>query len=143
MAHRYRRTDRVDELLKQEIARLIPELKDPRVGFATVMDVVCSPDLRHARVYVSVLGDDAAREEMLATLRRASGFLRARIGAEVRLRYLPELHFELDHTLEEAARLEALLNRVRPTSEEGTGADAAPADGPGAAGDGSDAAARP
>ena len=122
MPHRTRRTERVDELLKQEIARVIRELKDPRVGFATVMDVRTSPDLRHARVYVSVLGEESEKQDTIATLGRARGFVRARVGEEISLKYLPELHFELDRTLERAARIEELLEELPPEP---------PDDGPG------------
>lgn len=119
MSHRTRRTERVDELLKQEIARVIRDLKDPRVGFATVMDVRTSPDLRHARVYVSVLGEDSARQATIEALEGARGYVRARVGEAVTLKYLPELEFELDRTLERAARLEELLGELRPRPEEG------------------------
>jgi ribosome-binding factor A len=118
MSHRTRRTERVDELLKQEIARVILELKDPRIGFATVMDVRTSPDLRHARVYVSVLGEESEKQDTIAALGRARGFVRARVGEEVSLKYLPELHFELDRTLERAARIEELLEELPPEPEE-------------------------
>jgi ribosome-binding factor A len=87
MPHRTRRTERVDELLKQEIARIIRELKDPRIGFATVMDVRTSPDLRHARVYVSVLGEESEKQDTIAALGRARGFVRVRVGEEVSLKY--------------------------------------------------------
>lgn len=113
-SHRTRRTIRVDELLKQELAGLIRDMKDPRVGFTTVMDVRTSPDLRHARVYVSVLGDEEDKQETLAVLRGARGYLRGRLGRDVTLKYLPELHFELDRTLEQAARIDALLEDVGP-----------------------------
>ena len=86
MSRRTRRTERVDELLKQEIARVIRDLKDPRVGFATVMDVRTSPDLRHARVYVSVLGEESARRAAIEALEGARGFVRARIGEAVTLK---------------------------------------------------------
>ena len=109
-SHRTRRTIRVDELLKQELAGIIRDMKDPRVGFTTVMDVRTSPDLRHARVYVSVLGDEEDKQATVAVLQRARGFLRARLGRDVTLKYLPELHFEIDRTLEQAARIDALLD---------------------------------
>lgn len=109
---------RLDELLRQEIARLISEeVRDPRVGFATVMDARVSPDLRHARVYVSVLGDAAEKEAAVEALRRARGFLRGRLGSIVEMRYLPELEFELDRSLERASRIEEILERVRPPSD--------------------------
>ena len=82
-------------------------MKDPRVGFTTVMDVRTSPDLRHARVYVSVLGDEEDKQETVGVLQRARGYLRARLGRDITLKYLPELHFELDRTLEQAARISA------------------------------------
>ena len=113
-SHRTRRTIRVDELLKQELAGLIRDMKDPRVGFTTVMDVRTSPDLRHARVYVSVLGDEEDKQETVAVLQRARGYLRARLGRDITLKYLPELHFELDRTLEQAARIDALLDELDP-----------------------------
>jgi|SRR5918996_5898532 ribosome-binding factor A len=115
MSRRYRRTDRVEELLKQEIARIVgEEVKDPQVGFATVMDVAVTPDLRHARVFISVLGTEEEKAATLSALRRASGFIRARVGDEVTLKYLPELRFEIDRSLERVARIEELLDEARP-----------------------------
>ena len=115
MSHRFRRTVRVEELLKQEIARIVrEEVKDPRIGFATVMDVAVSPDLRHARVFVSVLGSEDEKTVTLAALHRAGGFIRGRVGDEVTLKYLPELRFELDRSLERAARIESLLQEALP-----------------------------
>ena len=123
MSHRYRRTDRVEELLKQEIARIVAEeVKDPRIGFATVMDVAVSPDLRHARVFVSVLGTEEEKEATVSALRRASGFIRARVGDEVTLKYLPELRFEIDRSLERVARIEELLDEARPEPPDDEGA---------------------
>lgn len=113
-SHRTRRTIRVDELLKQELAGLIRDMKDPRVGFTTVMDVRTSPDLRHARVYVSVLGDEEDKQATLSVLHGARGYLRGRLGRGVTLKYLPELHFELDRTLEQAARIDELLEDLDP-----------------------------
>ncbi len=118
MSHRTRRTIRVDELLKQEIARVLRDLRDPRVGFMTVMDVRTSPDLRHARVYVSVLGDEDEKQATLAVLRGARGYVRGRLGEDLTLKYLPELHFELDRTLAQAARIEELLQDLEPEGEE-------------------------
>lgn len=113
MPRRYRRTDRVDELLKEEVAAVLHEVKDPRVGFVTVMDVEVSPDLRHARVYVSVLGDEEEKTETMEALHGASGFVRARVGQAVTLKYLPQLHFVLDRTLEKAARIGELIDEMR------------------------------
>ena len=86
------------------------ELKDPRVGFVTVTGVKTSPDLRHARVYVSVLGTDEEREGSLDGLRSAHGFLQRRIADELRLKHTPTLDFAYDETLDRALRLDALLD---------------------------------
>lgn len=118
MARRSRRMERLDELLRQEIARLIvEEVKDPRVGFVTVMDARVSPDLRHARVYVSVLGDEKVSLEAVEALQRASGFLQGRLGRLLEMKFLPELRFELDRTLDQASRIDEILNRVRPEDD--------------------------
>lgn len=106
------RMRRVDVAMRQVLGdALAQELKDPRVGFVTVTDVKTSPDLRHARVYVSVLGDDAAQAASLDGLRSAHGFLQSRIAGELHLKRTPELTFELDHTAERAARLEQLIHQ--------------------------------
>jgi ribosome-binding factor A len=118
MSRRTRRTIRVDQLLKQEIARVLRDLKDPRIGFLTVMDVRTSPDLRHARVFVSVLGSEDEKQVALDALSGARGFIRSRVGQEITLKYLPELHFEIDRTLEQAARIEELLEDRRAEGEE-------------------------
>ncbi len=118
MPHRYRRTDRVEELLREEIARVIAEeVKDPRVGFVTVMHVDVSADLSHARAFVSVMGDENEKRATVEALQRAAGFMRGRIGHQVTLKRTPELHFELDRTLERAARIEELIDRTRPEGD--------------------------
>jgi len=104
---------RVDEAMRQVLGEAISkELKDPRVGFVTVTDVKTSPDLRHARVYVSVLGDPAEREATVDGLRSAHGFLQGRVAGELHLKRTPELRFELDETAERAARLERLIEET-------------------------------
>jgi ribosome-binding factor A len=107
---------RVDEAVRQVIGDAVAgDLKDPRVGFTTVTDVRTSPDLRHARVYVSVLGADGGpseadeREATLAGLRSAHGFLQARIAGELHLKRTPELEFVYDDTTDRAMRLERLI----------------------------------
>ena len=109
------RMRRVDEAVRAVLSDAITqELKDPRVGFVTVTGVKTSPDLRHARVYVSVLGDDAQREASLAGLRSAHGFLQRRIAGELRLKHTPALDFLYDDTVERAMRLDALLDERGP-----------------------------
>jgi ribosome-binding factor A len=105
------RMRRVDEAMRQVLGdALAQDLKDPRVGFVTVTDVKTSPDLRHARVYVSVLGDEPVQQASLDGLRSAHGYLQSRVAGELRLRRTPELTFQLDHTAERAARLEEILH---------------------------------
>jgi ribosome-binding factor A len=104
------RIRRVNEAIRHVLSdALAGDLKDPRVGFVTVTEVKTSPDLRHARVYVSVLGPEAEREATLDGLRSAHGFLQARIGGELHLKNTPELRFLYDDTAERAARLERLI----------------------------------
>ena len=101
---------RVDEALREVLSDVVTrELKDPRVGFVTVTDVKTSPDLRHARVYVSVLGDEAVRQASLEGLRSAHGFLQARCAASLRMKNTPQLDFLYDDTSEKAFALEALI----------------------------------
>jgi ribosome-binding factor A len=106
------RLRRVDEAVRQVLSdALTTDLKDPRVGFVTVTDVKTSPDLRHARVFVSVLGDEAQRQATLEGLESAHGFLQRRVAAELRLKHTPTLAFEYDATTERAMRLSELIDR--------------------------------
>jgi ribosome-binding factor A len=101
---------RVNEALREVLSAGITEgLKDPRIGFVTVTAVETSPDLRHARVYVSVLGDDAARAETLTGLESAHALLQARIAAEMRMKHTPQLRFVYDDTVEKGMRINELL----------------------------------
>lgn len=112
---RFRRTDRINELLREEIAVMVrDEVRDPRVGLATVTAVDTSPELDHARVYVTTLGDDAERAEAVAGLRSAAPFIRSQLSKRLHLRRVPELHFEVDRVLDEALRIEALLREALP-----------------------------
>ena len=105
------RMRRVDEALREVLSDAVGgDLKDPRIGFVTVTDVKTSPDLRHARVYVSVLGDDAARKASIEGLNSAHGLLQRRIAGELRLKRTPMLEFVLDDTVDKAMRIEELLD---------------------------------
>ena len=105
------RMRRVDEAVREVLSDVLThELKDPRVGFVTVTDVKTSPDLSHARVYVSVLGDAEAVSASLEGLRSAQGFLQGRIGGELRLKHTPTLTFFHDDTAERAQRVERLMD---------------------------------
>ncbi len=101
---------RVDEAIRQVIGEAVAgELKDPRVGFVTVTDVRTSPDLSHARVYVSVLGDEPRREATLDGLRSAHGYLQRRVASELHFKRTPTLTFAYDDTAARAERIDALL----------------------------------
>jgi ribosome-binding factor A len=111
------RTERVQKLARQILGEEIQSLKDPRIGFTTVTAVRVSSDLRHARVLVSVLGEQEAQAQTMKGLRSATPHLRTELGRRMRMKYLPELTFELDHGVEVAQRVETLLRRIH--EEEG------------------------
>ena len=114
-----RRQRKVAELLHQEISLLIQhETRDPRLGFVTVTGVEVSPDLRQARVYVTTLGDDAETKDMLTGLTGASGYFRHKLGQSLSLRYIPELTFQLDTSLEYGLRIENLLDTIKEERDE-------------------------
>ena len=113
------RMRRVDEAVREVLGdALAKDLKDPRIGFVTVTDVKTSPDLRHARVYVSVLGTADEQSDTIAGLKSAHGFLQRKVAAELRLKNTPELDFFLDETAETGARIDELISEVVP--EEGS-----------------------
>jgi ribosome-binding factor A len=102
------------ETLRQVITEaLAREVRDPRVGFVTVTGVLVSGDLSHARVLVSVPGEDGEKTRALEGLQSAAGFLRSRAARTLTTHSVPELHFELDRGLEHAARINELLNTIR------------------------------
>jgi ribosome-binding factor A len=104
------RMRRVDEAVRAVLTDAIAtQLKDPRVGFVTVTSVKTSPDLRHARVYVSVLGDDDVRAESLDGLRSAHGFLQRRVASELVLKHTPTLTFAYDESVDRGMRITELL----------------------------------
>jgi len=109
-----RRPEQVAGTLRQVITdALAREVRDPRVGFVTVTGVLVTADLSHARIMVSVPGDDAERQRALEGLRSAGGFLRTRAARALSTRSVPELHFELDQGLAHAARINELLEEIR------------------------------
>jgi len=108
------RMRRVNEALKEVLSEGIVELKDPRIGFVTVTGVETSADLRQARVYVSVLGNDRKREETLEGLTAAHGVLQGRISRELRLKRTPQLTFEYDPSVERGVRMTKLIDELAP-----------------------------
>ena len=105
-----RRTLQVGEFLREELTDIIRrEVKDPRVGFMTVTEVEVTPDLRAARVYVSVLGSEEERSDTLAALRSAARFIRFHLKPRLRMRQIPELEFRDDRAMEHAERIDRAL----------------------------------
>jgi ribosome-binding factor A len=115
-----RRLSRVEEACKEELSEILQrEIKDPRVGFVTITEVKLTPDLRHAKVYVSILGTQKEVEQSLVGLESARGYLRSMLGKHLRLKYLPEIEFVHEHVAEEALRIAELIRRVETESEDG------------------------
>jgi len=111
----FRRTDRLNEQLRQEIILLLRDsVRDPRVALATITAVQTSPELDHAKVYFTALGDDDDRKEVQEGLRSSAGFLRRELGKRLHIRRVPELHFSVDRVIEEAQRIERLLHEALP-----------------------------
>ena len=106
------RMRRVNEVIRQVLGDVIAtDLKDPRIGFVTVTDVDTSPDLRTARVYVSVLGGDSERDKTLAGLRSSHGYLQGRIATELRMKRTPTLTFHYDESIDRGVRISRLLDQ--------------------------------
>jgi ribosome-binding factor A len=114
MADRMRR---VNEAVRQVLSEAVGELKDPRIGFVTVTGVDTSPDLRHARVYVSVLGAEKKREQSLRGLEAAHGVLQRRLARELRMKRTPQLAFEYDPAVERGVRMTQLIDELAPDDE--------------------------
>jgi ribosome-binding factor A len=113
-----RRVERVGEAIREAIASmLLREIKDPRIGMVTLTAVQLSDDLRHAKVYFSCLGDEAAHERSLRGLQSAAGFIKTQLTRQLKLRYAPELVFIFDPTVEGANRLASLL-KGGPSNDE-------------------------
>jgi ribosome-binding factor A len=109
------RMRRVNESVREVLSVAIGgELKDPRIGFVTVTSVDTSPDLRHARVYVSVLGDDRERSDSLAGLSSSRGYLQRRVADELRLKHTPQLDFAYDDSTDRGLRISELLKNREP-----------------------------
>jgi ribosome-binding factor A len=108
---------RVNESVKEVLAAALPELKDPRIGFVTVTGVETSPDLRHARVFVSVLGSERKRTQSLEGLEAAHGLLQSRLARELRMKRTPQLAFEYDPTVERGVRMTQLIDELAPDDD--------------------------
>ena len=119
MTKDFSRTQRVGQLLKEEISRLIRrEVKDSRVEMVTVTDVEVTRDLKYADVYVQIRGDDETKGQVIEGLESAAGFIRTRLGRELHIRRIPEIRFEIDRSQERAARINELLEQVKRSEGE-------------------------
>jgi ribosome-binding factor A len=113
------RTDRLDSQIRQELMELLQrEMKDPRLGFATITRVETARDLGHARVWVSVLGTDAERERTMDALRVATPWLRRRLGERLTLRHVPELTVRLDDSIASGDRVLRIIRELDPGGPE-------------------------
>ncbi|HWI66099.1 MAG TPA: 30S ribosome-binding factor RbfA [Symbiobacteriaceae bacterium] len=108
------RAARLGDQIREELSTLIrTEMKDPRIGFVSIVKVDVAGDLRHAKVYVSVLGDEKQKKDSLKGLTSAAGFLRNELGQRLQMRYTPELHIVLDESIEHGTRIAQLLVQVQ------------------------------
>ena len=112
------RMRRVNEAIRETLAEAVSELKDPRIGFVTVTGVKTSSDLRQARVYVSVLGNERKREKTLQGLESAHGVLQAKLATELRMKRTPQLAFEFDPTVQEGMRMSQLIDELAPDDKD-------------------------
>lgn len=112
------RVARMNELLKEEVGLLIhDEMKDPRVGFATVTAVESSPDLKNATVFISVLGSEKEKDQTLEAVSRAKGFIQGELGKRLSLKYTPSLKFERDDTADASIRIAKILEKIHEQEE--------------------------
>lgn len=107
------RMERIGERIREELADIIVKgLKDPRIGFVSVMSVKVTSDLRYANAYVSLYGDEKQRKGSLIGLQNAAGWIRRELGSRIRIRYTPEIRFFEDTTLDRVFRLEEVFRHI-------------------------------
>ncbi|MDI6772533.1 MAG: 30S ribosome-binding factor RbfA [bacterium] len=121
------RARRLAEVIRAEASDIIRQgLKDPRIGFVSVTDVVVSGDLRHAKIFVSVLGDQEAKQRTMEGLNRATGHVRSHLSARLAMRFVPVILFRLDESIERGARVSSLLREVDQEGTRGPSGDHSP-----------------
>lgn len=121
MSHR---PERLAEAIKKEVSDMIrDELKDPRIGFATITSVDVSGDMRYAKIFISVFGEPEAQQKTIDALESARGFVRSELGRRIRLRYTPELSFKLDSSIQRGTRVIKLLDEVSGDGDNAEGHD--------------------
>jgi ribosome-binding factor A len=111
------RMRRVNESVRQVLAEAVPELKDPRIGLVTVTGVDTAPDLRHAVVFVSVLGSEKKKRATMIGLDAAHGVLQARLARQLRMKRTPQLTFEYDQSVERGVRMSQLIDELAPEND--------------------------
>jgi ribosome-binding factor A len=115
---RFKRSQRIQELLLEEISKLLLDgLKDPRIGFATLTRVEVSDNLKHAKIFVSVMGSEKEKSDTLNALKSAKGFIRNTLGKNLYLKYLPDLEFKKDENAEHVEKITRILNELHPESD--------------------------
>lgn len=118
MSNNHKRADRVSDLLKEEISQmLLKEVKDPHVGFITITGVDISKDLQVAKVFYTILGDEKQVSDSAQALSRVSPFIKRQLGKRLRMRYIPDIIFRYDHSLEYGARIDTILNQLNDSEE--------------------------
>lgn len=111
--HPYKRSERVGDLIREEIAKIIMhDLNNPRIGFVTVTGVDVSNDLRHAKVYVSIL-EETKQDETIKILNSSAKFIRGELSTKIRMKFIPELIFKLDESIEYGAKIDRILNEIK------------------------------
>ncbi len=114
------RAERIAEAIKKEVSDLlVREIRDPRIGFASITDVEVSGDLRIVKIFVSVFGDDQQKNDTMAGLESAKGLIRSAIGRRVQLRYTPDVVLKLDESIARGAKINAILREVDPDQSKG------------------------
>jgi len=124
MNHNYKRADRVSDLLKLEISQmLLKEVKDPHIGFMTITGVEVSKDLHVANVFYTILGDEKQVSESAQALSRVSHFIKRQLGKRLRMRYIPDIIFRYDHSLEYGAKIDNILGHLKDSEETDPGGE--------------------
>ena len=108
------RIEKLQELIKQEVGKmLLTDIKDPRIGFVTVTDVELTGDLREAKIFVSIMGDEEKIKSSWEGLQSALGFVRREIGKRIKIRFTPEISFALDKSLDYSEHIQKILNELK------------------------------
>jgi len=122
--HNYKRADRVSDHLKLEISQmLLKEVKDPHIGFMTITGVEVSKDLHVANVFYTILGDEKQVSESAQALSRVSHFIKRQLGKRLRMRYIPDIVFRYDHSLEYGAKIDNILGHLKDSEETDPGGE--------------------